>query len=141
MTFGSQAILLADISEITPPDIQVEYRKIPTLSVRPQYVKSAYSYTDLVLKGMVTRNAVFFQEIQRAIAQLNGDPTQALYGPRNYIIACFGRSSFLDVVPIRQIFIKNAQPKMLKLGAMSANSDGSIPLDELSFVVEEMRIL
>jgi len=114
---------LAEISEITLPELKVEYRTIPTLSSKEQKVKSKVVYGELVLKGMITRNPVFFQEIQRAIDQLAGNPRQALYGARNYIIACFGRSSILDVVPIRKIFIKNAQPNGLKLGALSANSD------------------
>jgi hypothetical protein len=127
---------LAEISEIIPPQINVEYRVIPTLSSQEQKVKSKVSYTDLTLKGLITRNNVFFQEIQRAVAQLQGDPTQALYSARNYIIACFGRASLLDSAPIRQILIQNAQPKNLKLGAMNANSDGSMPVDEITFVVD-----
>jgi len=138
--FNSQNILLADIAEIEFPSVEIEYRNIPTLSTREYKTPSRKIYGDLVLKSSVIRSPVFFQQIQRQLDVLNGqgDYTNV---PNNFIIALYGVNSIVDVLPIRQWFVKNAQPKSFKAAKASANEDGSMPLEELAFVCDEFRAL
>jgi hypothetical protein len=135
-----QAIVLADVSEIEFPEIQIEYKEIPTLSSKQRKIPSRIVYGELTLRGSVIRSPILFQELKRTLDVLRGQGSYA-NAPNDFVIALYGNSSVFDALPIRQWLVKNAQPKSFKAAKASANDDGSMPVDEITFTVDEFRAL
>lgn len=57
----------------------------------------------------------------------------------DFIIALYNNDGVASAVPIRQYFIKNAQPKNFSPAMANANNMNNIPLDELVFTVDSCR--
>lgn len=134
---------MADIIEIEFPQKSYVINTVPSLSITPKKIPNRKVVTDLVLKCSVTRNATLAQQMQRLDDFMQGKGTDQYSNiPNDFVIACFDHPSLVGAVPIRQIAIFGAIPKNLKLASADANySQGGVPLDELTFSVDDLKVL
>jgi hypothetical protein len=138
--FTSQAIFLADVTEIEFPSTNIEYRVIPTQCTIEQKIPSRVTYGDLILRSTVIRNNVFAQQMQRAVDLLNGEAGATYDAVSNdFIIALYGNNGVTDILPIRSFFVKNAQPKAYTPARADANGGMNMPLEELVFTIDSIR--
>lgn len=134
------AIPAAGISEIEFPRVNIEMRKIPTLSTVERHIPRRVSYGDLVLRAPTIRQTTLWDKIKLQQNALR-DPELYEDVPETLVIGEFETQHVLNLLPIAIWAIRGAQAKSFKPATANAQGSGIMPLEELHMQVDEVARL
>lgn len=133
-------IATAGISEIDFPRMNVDLRRIPSLSTKDRYIPRHISHGDMVLRAPTIRQTALYNRIV-AQAEAIGSKDQYRSIPESIVIAEYEASTAIDLLPLAVWSAVGAQPKSFKPAPANSQGSGIMPLEELVLQIDELKRL